>query len=299
MAEHGASVVWSPLSNLLLYGDTMDIASAKAAKGPIGLGSDWSPSGSKNLFGELKVARLVSEAKGGVFSDVELMRMATSEAAAILGWDQLLGSIEAGKYADLVVIYGIQDDPYSKFLSSRETAIELVIVQGVPRLGRPALMAELGAEEAESFTIGGNPRSLYLNDPAADPLVGSLTFTEARAQLADALNRLPELASELENPSTEARLAEADLGETRWFLQLDHDESPGFALRPHLPDPGGVPTAMTPIDGAAAAEPLSSVLTPLTLDPLTVADDHGFLTAIGKEPNVWPDVKAGLPDLYG
>jgi cytosine/adenosine deaminase-related metal-dependent hydrolase len=299
MAEHGASVVWSPLSNLLLYGDTMDIASAKRANVPIGLGSDWSPSGSKNLFGELKVARLVSQSKGGVFSDLELLRMATSGAAAILGWDQLLGSIEAGKYADLVVLYGLQGDPYAKFLTSRETVIELVIVQGVPRLGRPALMAELGASDVETFTIGGNPRALYLNDPAADPLVGSLTFTDARARLSDALNRLPELASELENPSMEARLAEANLGETRWFLQLDHDESPGFALRPHLPDPAGVPTAMTATNGDAAAEPLSSVLTPLTLDPLTVADDHSFLVAIGREPNVWPDVKAGLPDLYG
>jgi cytosine/adenosine deaminase-related metal-dependent hydrolase len=298
MADHGASVVWSPLSNLLLYGDTMDIASAKKANVPIGLGSDWSPSGSKNLFGELKVARLVSEAKGGVFSDLELMRMATSVAASILGWDQFLGSIEKGKYADLVVLFGRQGDPYLKFLSSRETSIELVIVQGVPRLGRPGLMASLGADEVESFTIARNPRALYLKDPAADPLVGSLTFTQAKAQLSDALNRLPELASALEHPTSVPKLADANLGETRWFLQLDHDESPGFALRPHLPDPSGFPTAM-PAPDLAAAEPLSTVLTPLTLDPLTVADDRSFLTAIGNEPNVWADVKAGLPDLYG
>jgi 5-methylthioadenosine/S-adenosylhomocysteine deaminase len=113
------------------------------------------------------------------------------------------------------------------------------------------------------------------------------------------LNRLPELASALEHPTSVPKLADANLGETRWFLQLDHDESPGFSLRPHLPDPSGFPTALPATDIAAATEPLSSVLMPLTLDPLTVADDHSFLTAIGNEPNVWPDVKAGLPDLYG
>src|SRR5581483_942349 len=61
MASHGASMVWSPFSNLLLYGQTADVAAALAAGSTntplkIGLGSDWSPSGSKSLFGELKVA---------------------------------------------------------------------------------------------------------------------------------------------------------------------------------------------------------------------------------------------------
>ena len=44
----------------LLYGKTADIAAAKAAGVRLGIGSDWSPSGSKNLLGELKVARLAT-----------------------------------------------------------------------------------------------------------------------------------------------------------------------------------------------------------------------------------------------
>ena len=52
-------MVWSPMSNLLLYGGTADIAAALAAGVRIGIGSDWSPSGSKNLLGELKVAWLL------------------------------------------------------------------------------------------------------------------------------------------------------------------------------------------------------------------------------------------------
>src|SRR4029077_15289699 len=53
---HGGSMVWSPLSNLLLYGQTAQIAEFHGQGVPVGLGSDWSPSGSKNLLGELKVA---------------------------------------------------------------------------------------------------------------------------------------------------------------------------------------------------------------------------------------------------
>ncbi|MEC8709701.1 MAG: lamin tail domain-containing protein, partial [Candidatus Thermoplasmatota archaeon] len=41
MAEVGATLVWSPLSNLLLYGQTADIAAAKAAGVHITLAPDW------------------------------------------------------------------------------------------------------------------------------------------------------------------------------------------------------------------------------------------------------------------
>ncbi|MFL5798448.1 MAG: amidohydrolase family protein [Actinomycetota bacterium] len=299
MADHQASVVWSPLSNLLLYGDTMDVAGAKAADVRMGIGSDWSPSGSKNLFGELKVARLVSRSKGGVFSDVELLDMATRNAAGILGWDGLLGSVERNKFADLVVLAGIQGDPYDRFLSARESAIELVVIAGVPRCGRVQLMAELGVGEGEEpLDVGAALRTLYLTDPAALPTVAALSFAQARTRLAAALADLPGLAARMERPTAEM-LTAARSPEPRWFLQLDQDEPPGIAIRPHLPGPDGRPTAETPIDLTAAAEPLSTVLQPIELDPVTVADDPEFLHRIEQEPNVWADVKAGLAGLYG
>ena len=59
-----ASMVWSPMSNLLLYGATSRVKSARDNGVRIGLGSDWAVSGSKNLLGELKVARLASDEHG-------------------------------------------------------------------------------------------------------------------------------------------------------------------------------------------------------------------------------------------
>ena len=53
LAEHGGSMVWSPLSNLLLYGETADVGAARESGVHIALGSDWSPSGSKSLLGRL------------------------------------------------------------------------------------------------------------------------------------------------------------------------------------------------------------------------------------------------------
>ena len=58
--DHGVGIVWSPLSNLLLYGGTTNVAAAKAKGVTVALGSDWSPSGSRNLLAELKVARIVN-----------------------------------------------------------------------------------------------------------------------------------------------------------------------------------------------------------------------------------------------
>ena len=52
----GAKLVWSPLSNLLLYGKTAAVYDALAAGVLVSLGTDWTPSGSPNLLTELKVA---------------------------------------------------------------------------------------------------------------------------------------------------------------------------------------------------------------------------------------------------
>ena len=101
MKDHGASMIWSPLSNLLLYGQTADISAAKESGILIGIGSDWSPSGSKNLLGELKPARLFSQEHGGIFTDCEIVSMATCNTAKILQWHASVGSLEAGKRADL------------------------------------------------------------------------------------------------------------------------------------------------------------------------------------------------------
>jgi 5-methylthioadenosine/S-adenosylhomocysteine deaminase len=57
-APRGGSVIWSPFSNLWLYRDTTEVVAARDEGMRICLGADWSPSGSKNLLGELKVADL-------------------------------------------------------------------------------------------------------------------------------------------------------------------------------------------------------------------------------------------------
>ena len=52
----GAKLVWSPLSNLLLYGHTTNVYDALAKGVTVSLSTDWTPSGSNTLLDELKVA---------------------------------------------------------------------------------------------------------------------------------------------------------------------------------------------------------------------------------------------------
>lgn len=299
--EKGA-MVWSPMSNLLLYGETAKIKAAKEAGVRIGIGSDWSPSGSKNLLGELKVARLVSQAMGSVFSDRDILAMATRDAASILQWDAVIGSLEAGKRADLIVISQDSGDPYERMLQSKETAIRLVMINGVARYGIPSLMQHLEAA-GEMLKVGGLKRMIFLQQETADPSVGNLSLNTATSMLREALVRLPELARELEQPKTKhhsllAKLASALPVPQEWTLALDELEDSGMDLRPRLPLPGECALTGASRGLERAAAPLSEIVAPLKLDPLTVADDSTFLDRIENQINLPDYVKTGLKKLY-
>jgi hypothetical protein len=62
----------------------------------------------------------------------------------LLGWGEVIGTLEAGKRADLIVVHGHTGDPYDKLLSATEADLDLVIIDGVPRSGTTHLMRELG-----------------------------------------------------------------------------------------------------------------------------------------------------------
>ena len=281
-AQRGGSMVWSPLSNLLLYGKTADIVSAKQSGLAIGLGSDWSPSGSKSLLGELKVARLVGQVEGNVFSDRELVGMVTRVPAEMLGWSGALGSLEPGKLADLIAINGRGSDPYQQLIEAQETGLTLVVLGGVPRVGQKQFMGQFVAD-FEPWRVGRSERLLRLEDPDGDPIVAGLTLAAASQRLAGAMGTLTELALELEAGSSYAD-GSLTVHDAEFTLELDFEDGED---RTDLFDP------------VAASQPLSERVVPLELDPLTVADDKRFLGRIVGQGNLPDYVKRGLPALFG
>jgi 5-methylthioadenosine/S-adenosylhomocysteine deaminase len=280
LAKKSASMVWSPFSNLLLYQRTADVAAARRAGVTIALGSDWSPSGSKTLLGELKVAaicnkRLPADVR---FSPRQLVETVTVNPARILKWDRAIGSIEPGKRADFLVLDDTAGDPYERLIAARDTSVALVVINGVPRYGTSAAMAKFPVD-AEAVSIGGSVRSLHLAQPTGDPIVGALTLAEARDRLVDGLNRLPELARALEVGALPKGLPHD--GE-QWVLELEQNQPSRIG---GAKDPKKLP-------------PLSQVLTPLELDPVAVAEDDRFLERVAAQRNLSDDLKKDLAAFY-
>ena len=302
LAQFGGAMVWSPLSNYLLYGQTADLAAARATstKLRIGLGADWSPSGSKNLFGELKVAKLCSaeharQSGAPLFSDLELVALATRDAAAILGWQGRVGVLATDARADLIVLAGTRGDPYTALLQAAEKDIRAVMIDGVARYGTPALLKALGGEATEQLRVGGRRRALNLDDPTSHPEVGALSLAQARARLTDALAHLPELALAQEHARSHRLLAAPD-DPHRLELVLDELGDTNYEQRPRLPYDGQLTGPELLV--AAPRPPLSGILTPLKLDPLTVADDPGWLDSIEGQTNLPPFLKGGLRGMF-
>ena len=300
LRQHGGSMVWSPLSNLLLYGDTARVDAAREARVPIGLGSDWSPSGSKNLLGELKVAWLYSHhVLHDLFSARDIVAMVTRDAAAILKWQAALGTLEPGRHADLCVIDGVDGDPYDGLIHARETQIRLVMIEGVARYGEPALMHALHAD-GEALRVGGQLRSLFMKDNDGDPDVEAVSLSAATHALTDALHALPDLARALETPQAPhaTRLVLDRPRRPTWSLALDEIRDDGVDMRPRLPYDGPGDFTGPHVAARPSSMPLSALLTAMELDPLTVADDPNFLRRIAAEPNVPAAIRDGLAQLY-
>ncbi|ACS43420.1 amidohydrolase family protein [Methylorubrum extorquens] len=269
-----AGMVWSPLSNFLLYGRTARVEAALKEGVRIALGSDWSPSGSRNLLGELKVARIVDEELGGVFGYEALVRMVTSTPAAMLGWDAFVGSIEKGKRADLLILAGDSDDPYAQLVSAAENQIVAVVVDGRPRLGRRGSM-HFSPDQQETVRIGGQPYTLDLAEPSG-PTLNGMTLSSAVAKLSYGLANMPELARDY-------------AAETCFLVRLAER---GQLPRNLLDAPWGIAMELEPDLGTLrdncdrASEIDQTLIRRLVLPPLTEVDDPSYRARIRANVNL-------------
>ncbi|MEO8393170.1 MAG: amidohydrolase family protein [Chloroflexota bacterium] len=142
MDTAGASLVWSPRSNVELYGETTDVRAAINDGVRVALAPDWAITGSSNLLDEVRYAAdWNANSLDGFLTDQQLVAMVTSVPAAMVGIDDKVGAIRQGAYADLVVISGDAADPYGAFVQSSAQNVQLVLINGTPIYGDPDLMA--------------------------------------------------------------------------------------------------------------------------------------------------------------
>ncbi|WP_127356599.1 amidohydrolase [Actinacidiphila soli] len=107
LARTGTGVAHCPVSNLKLGCGVARVTDLLEAGVTVGLGTDGAVSSNTlDLVGAIRVAALVHKAAGDptAITAEQAVRMATIESARALGLADRLGSLEAGKRADLLVL---------------------------------------------------------------------------------------------------------------------------------------------------------------------------------------------------
>ena len=180
MHEAGASLVWSPQSNLQLYGATANPVAAMEQGVLVSLAPDWCPSGSYDMLRELKVADEWNASQlGGRLTDVDLVQMVTANPAAQLDLDRRIGQIAPGYLADLVVIAGDRAHPHRALIEARPQDVKLVLVGGEALYGETTLMqAILGADAGEPIGVCGESRRIRVALAAAGIPGSNQTLSE-------------------------------------------------------------------------------------------------------------------------
>jgi cytosine/adenosine deaminase-related metal-dependent hydrolase len=159
------SIVWSPFSNLWLYGETTDIPGALARGIKVCIGSDWGPSGTRNVQGELKVAALVAQARNWDLTPFDLVKMITAHPGDTLSaaWGRQVGRLQPGALADVVVLSSAgRADPFRTVLRATEQDVRLVVIHGRPVYGTPPLMTAARAQNTSDFKLGSQKRRLSM-----------------------------------------------------------------------------------------------------------------------------------------
>jgi 5-methylthioadenosine/S-adenosylhomocysteine deaminase len=108
LARHGAQVAHCPSSNLKLASGIAPVSALADAGVNVGLGTDGAASNNRlDMFEEMRLAALLAKGAAGKPTAVpaaDALAMATINAAQALGLDREIGSIQAGKSADLTAV---------------------------------------------------------------------------------------------------------------------------------------------------------------------------------------------------
>ncbi len=108
LAKYGASVAHCPTSNLKLASGIAPVAALLDAGVNIGIGTDGAASNNRlDMFAEMRLAALLAKGTSGradVLPAHAALRAATLGGARAMGLDERIGSITAGKCADLTAV---------------------------------------------------------------------------------------------------------------------------------------------------------------------------------------------------
>lgn len=161
MADAQTKLVWSPRSNITLYGDTARVALADRLGVTIALGTDWMPTGSMNMQRELACADGFNRDNlGGYFTDADLWRMATVNSAVASATDDVIGTLAIGKVADIAIFDGSANPDYRAVIDARAQDSVMVMRGGEVLYGEESVVDALGTGNCDLIDVCGTNRRL-------------------------------------------------------------------------------------------------------------------------------------------
>ncbi len=165
MGQAGMKIVWSPQSNLGLYGATTNVPEALAAGVKVALAPDWTLSGTNNLLAELKVADRINQTQwSGLLTDAQLIEMATTTPAEIAGLGEKIGKVLPGFAADLVVVKKNGKTAHRAIIDAQQSDVLLTIVGGQAMYGDTTMLGTLGVTGFDTVQVCGQDRGVLVRD---------------------------------------------------------------------------------------------------------------------------------------
>ena len=160
LSAEGTGVIWSPRSNISLYGETAPVTLLADLGVDIGLGTDWTPSGSMNMLRELACAAHLNRTYyGGYFGDWQLWHMATRGSARTLHIDDLTGELAVAHAGDIAVFDGRDggiDAPFTAIVDADPGDVALVLRGGEVLYGDSGLVPTVAAAQGRSCESMGD-----------------------------------------------------------------------------------------------------------------------------------------------
>ena len=152
------ALIWSPRSNIDLYGNTAPVVLYDNLGVQIALGTDWLPSGSMNMSRELRCADEYNKNYlGGHFSEKQLWQMVTQNAAFAVGGQNAIGALKPGYAGDIAIFSTSSGKDYRAVIGAGVEDVMLVLRGGKVLYGDESLLASkaLKAEACEDLDVCG------------------------------------------------------------------------------------------------------------------------------------------------
>lgn len=187
----GSMVVWSPSSNIALYGQTAPIQMLLEHGVVTGLGPDWTVSGAFDMLQEMRVAHQYGEENQiQVLTPQRIWEMSTIDGAIAVGLEEDIGRLEPGFQADIAIFGRNGEDPYRAVVDSRSTDVELVMVAGSVYYGDAHLEAAARNQYCDEFEACSREKFLCAQDSPTAANRRDETVGDIRQQLIDILDGL-------------------------------------------------------------------------------------------------------------